>query len=1136
MRIFCSVLLFFLISAASAGGVKLAPGASLTDGVITFRNGSGYAEERESEKFQAGKGLTIFAAVKLNRYKPVTGSGFDENKNIVYQHDMVVGKAGSFVFGRRSDAWVDQLYVNFFDGKKWCVPLRKTVATPKYGKWALWAVTLQPFFIREEGRKYTVVTTYLNGETVYREEVDGNPAESSSPVRWGQGEGIRGDSWGLDGELAEFQIFDRVLADDEIIRLARQSKLVKVEAIGFTELTPELKKLLSSYTGGIPEASWLLERLRMAAENGFDQKRLISWITGKLTPALRAADGNEFFRQMTALDGDLLLLEKDGFYVLVFTGKGEGAFPVLGFWEKAGNREVFGKQSFAWYLEGVASKKKWSANSYGKYESRLTADGMLVQWDEIDGVKLEMELFWRKNRIEFTAQAENSNSAVRLENFRFPAVRLKEKPSLGTLVHPSQSGELYPAPVRGTLPGATWYPCGRMNMQFNAYYDDISGVYLSPEDPEARMRRCFIRARGNDLELAWDNPVAFARDFSGGNSIDRTPVAALEMFKGNWFDAAEVYKKFAFGKARWNRPRFRETPQWFMENTLWLSHWTFKASDLAAMPGIMKKMRDFYEMPIGVHWYRWNDPAKGAFPHAFAKDGIDKVNAKLLAMGVYTKSYIDNRLWAEVDGPNRLVDLEFQKYGRHYAVINADKTMNYERYSNVCRDVVMCPGIQAWLDKMTSVTDRVASYGFPAIYHDQVSAARPFACFNPDHGHLLNDPAAWGDGYWKMFEQIAELQKKYPQLCHDTEDAGEAHLPFFDGFLTWRWTSANQIPLFAAVYAGKTQFTGRSFDHTSVGDEASFIVKCAGQLVQGEQIGWFTYGMAIKSALRASFSKQTAHLRKALLSFYNGGEMLKPLAFVKAPAMQSTMWGIASPKPQKVTLPEILHGRFRRGTDGAEMIIWVNTADHQASAQAVLPEGDFKRCKIDGSVEALSGTPEITLAPYKFEVWTTASETECQEIAGKLEKISRYTAGSLFSGFGILTLHDGEYSDITFDTASGNGVSGKGGMVEISGDGKVTRQYKIKVLLQPEKRYRLTLQMKKSPDGKGFFSIANYDKARKLKIYASGGGNVKSDGQWHETSIEFTTDAGLHNCGIFLYNSKSAGTVAIDRISLVELK
>ena len=84
MKIFGSVLFFFLISAVSAGGVKLAPGASLTDGVITFRNGSGYAEERESEKFQAGKGLTIFAAVKLNRYKPVTGSGFDENKNIDY--------------------------------------------------------------------------------------------------------------------------------------------------------------------------------------------------------------------------------------------------------------------------------------------------------------------------------------------------------------------------------------------------------------------------------------------------------------------------------------------------------------------------------------------------------------------------------------------------------------------------------------------------------------------------------------------------------------------------------------------------------------------------------------------------------------------------------------------------------------------------------------------------------------------------------------------------------------------------------------------------------------------------------------------------------------------------------------------
>ena len=109
------------------------------------------------------------------------------------------------------------------------------------------------------------------------------------------------------------------------------------------------------------------------------------------------------------------------------------------------------------------------------------------------------------------------------------------------------------------------------------------------------------------------------------------------------------------------------------------------------------------------------------------------------------------------------------------------------------------------------------------------------------------------------------------------------------------------------------------------------MVKCASQLVQGEQIGWFTYGMVIKSPRRIIFSKQTAHLRRLLLSFFNGGSMLKPLDFVTAPAMQSTMWGIAAPQPHEVTLPEILHCRFQRGSDGAEMILWINTAAHRAS-------------------------------------------------------------------------------------------------------------------------------------------------------------------------------------------------------------
>ena len=99
----------------------LTPGTDMTDGVMTFRNDESFAQKRNSNKFSVEKGLTISAAVRLNKRPPITGSGFDENKKIVFQHDIIAGKGNTFVFGRRSDSWVDQMYINFFDGSKWCV-------------------------------------------------------------------------------------------------------------------------------------------------------------------------------------------------------------------------------------------------------------------------------------------------------------------------------------------------------------------------------------------------------------------------------------------------------------------------------------------------------------------------------------------------------------------------------------------------------------------------------------------------------------------------------------------------------------------------------------------------------------------------------------------------------------------------------------------------------------------------------------------------------------------------------------------------------------------------------------------------------------------------------------------------------
>ncbi|MBO7329774.1 MAG: hypothetical protein J6W00_13500 [Lentisphaeria bacterium] len=1138
--LFCAALPLF-------ADVMLAPGASVTDGIMKFRNDESFAQERNSAKFSVEKGITISAAVRLNKRPPITGSGFDEKGKIVFQHDFIAGKGKSFAFGRRSDSWVDQMYINFFNGEKWCVPLTKAATTPPYGQWAIWAVTLEPQFRREEGRKFTVVTLFINGEAQYRAEVDGLPAASDDPVRWAQGVGIDGKKWGLKGNLAEVQIFDRVLSDDEILILAQKSRFVKIDAQGFSPISPELKKLLAGYSKKEGLASWFCGRVEKAARNGFDQKALVNALK-KLDSALKSEKREDFISRFNRAGTFLKLVETDELIVLVAVGKGEGAFPVMGALEKklspaaAGKmniREIFGKQSVSWILTGTKNKDKWRMTSYAPWFCReVGKNSYEVTWLS-DKLKVTSKFSINKGRITFDFAADNKDKSLRLEHLNFPVVRFSEKSvGKGKMVYPCQSGVIYENPVRGKLPSSCWYPSGRLNMQFGAYYDSLSGVYLSPEDPDAKIRQYFVRSSGGDLEMNWLNPVAFARDKSGGNSIAEMPASAVEVFTGNWFDAAMVYKKFVEKSARWSRPRFRPSPKWFEENLLWFCHWTFNDDDLKALPQIMKKMRDYFEVPFGIHWYRWYDPAKGAlFPHAFAKDGIDKVNIELANIGVFTKAYIDNRLWAELDGPFRKSDFEFQKYGKNYAVLNADKTMNYERYSKACRDVVMCTAVPAWQEKMTSITDRVAGYGFKAVYHDQTSASRPFSCFNPEHGHELNDPAAWGDGYWKMFEKIALLQKKYPELAHDTEDASEAHMPFFDGFLTWRWTDQNQIPLFAAVYAGKTQFTGRHYENTSAGDEKSFMVKTALQLVQGEQIGWFTCGMMIKSPRRIVFAKQMVHLRKLLLNYFNGGTMLKPFDFDPASPMQTTSWGIAAPKPHPVTLPEIVHSRFKRAADGAEMAVFINTSDKPSSA-GVVSKANWKICKMDASVSSLKSGEKriIKLAPYEVEVWiTSASDSEAANIAGALKKISGFKAGNLLSEFGSLTVHSGETAGLNFDRASGKGIKGNKEMLTITGNGKSTLQYKVKMILEKGRNYMLKAQIRKAPGAKGYIAIANYDVKKKLKIYGSNGAYIPDDGKWHEVKIKFKTDEDLYNCGMFFYNQKSEGDVSIDKISLKEL-
>jgi hypothetical protein len=140
------------------------------------------------------------------------------------------------------------------------------------------------------------------------------------------------------------------------------------------------------------------------------------------------------------------------------------------------------------------------------------------------------------------------------------------------------------------------------------------------------------------------------------------------------------------------------------------------------------------------------------------------------------------------------------------------------------------------------------------------------------HGHPLGGGHWWNEGYWKMLESIRHAIP--PGAMLTTECNGEPFIRWFDGYLTWTWQRAGQVPAFPAVYGGTVQMFGRAYGG---GDskELALRMKAAQQLVFGEQIGWLDPGI-VKEPANADFFRRVVLARGQLGRYFYAGEMARP--------------------------------------------------------------------------------------------------------------------------------------------------------------------------------------------------------------------------------------------------------------------
>ena len=465
------------------------------------------------------------------------------------------------------------------------------------------------------------------------------------------------------------------------------------------------------------------------------------------------------------------------------------------------------------------------------------------------------------------------------------------------------------------------YPNPWTTMQFCAYWENNAGLYIAAEDPYASAKYINCKHSGDQpfisCKFVW--PAENAGIF--GNDFEHPGTVTLEVFNGDWFDAAKIYRKWLIGNAPWwpamGKKGRIDTPEWMKDTAVWvLTSLSSQTVDQTIA------FAEFMGVPTAIHLYNWHQvPFDNDYPHYFpVKDGFREGVRKLQEAHVRVMPYINARLWDDDTG-------DFKTYALPAATKQENGDYYIEQYGSKQNLVPMCPTTDVWRNTITSIVTQLVGPQFDVdgVYLDQVSAMSPVLCYDSSHGHPLGGGHWWTtDGYWPMMEHLQTiLAKEYPEKMLTSECNAEPYIHGFDGYLTWHFQFNDMVPLFSAVYGGTIQQFGRAF---SGSDGAAHRMKIGQSLVFGEQLGWIGPSIIESDPKTAEYMRKAAQMRHKLIPFLSWGEMVRPPE-IKGDVPETTAeWAWA--REEKMVTASALQSGAWKSPDGRIVFIFANISDN----------------------------------------------------------------------------------------------------------------------------------------------------------------------------------------------------------------
>lgn len=557
-------------------------------------------------------------------------------------------------------------------------------------------------------------------------------------------------------------------------------------------------------------------------------------------------------------------------------------------------------------------------------------------------------------------------AAWQLRQVVFPQVAVADLGQDADVVFPRGPGEVQRGLWQRAFRYAGRYPNGWTSMQWLAAYDTArnTGLYVALHDPAAATKEIELHSR--PAEQAVD--FAFAHWPPGmdqpGNAFQLSGEAVWQVLRGDWFDAAQLYRQWAREHAQWwpalGTDGRSDTPLWMRE----LPAWALASGAPASVVPQVKRFAEALGVPVGVHWYNWHQiPFDNDYPHYFpTRDGFAQGVAELQQLPVYVMPYINGRLWDTRDRGQE--DFEFSTIARPAATKDEQGEPYIETYGskepdgNPVRLAAMCPATEVWQNKQREIVGRLMTEcGVKGVYIDQVAAAKPQLCFDSAHGHPTGGGAWWTAAYWQLLQRIRQDMPADRMLT--TECNAEPYAHVFDGYLTWHWQYDGQVPAFPAVYGGALQMFGRAY-RGGASKDLALRMKAGEQLVFGEQIGWLSPSV-VDEAENFAFFRQVVRLRWLLKRYFYAGRMARPPQLVGSLPRVTADWQWSGHWP--VATDALRAGAWALPDENRLVLLFVNVSDEPLTVE----------CQFDADRYALAGETlavEALTAEGGGEQWT----------------------------------------------------------------------------------------------------------------------------------------------------------------------